>query len=46
MKRLEKVTYEEVMKLASVLYNPQDWSWVGLGPRHLIKEDSLCQEIC
>ncbi|HHT67647.1 MAG TPA: insulinase family protein [Firmicutes bacterium] len=46
MKRLEKVTYEEVMKLASVVYNPQDWSWVGLGPRHLIKEDSLCQEIC
>ncbi|MCK9525600.1 MAG: insulinase family protein [Limnochordia bacterium] len=46
MKRLADVTYEDLMELASIVYDPEKWSWVALGPRQLVKEDVLCQTIC
>lgn len=36
---IEQVEYEDLLELARLIYNPQTWSWVGLGPRHLIKEE-------
>ena len=46
MTQIEQVAYDDLMDLAQVVYSPQKWSWVALGPRHLVKEDELCQKIC
>lgn len=39
MSHIDQVKYEDLMELARLVYNPQNWSWVGLGPRNLIKEE-------
>lgn len=46
MNRIEQVTFEDLMELATLVYDPEKWSWVGLGPRDLIEEDVPCQAIC
>jgi predicted Zn-dependent peptidase len=46
MERIERVSYDDLMELASIIYDPEKWSWVGLGPKHLVKEDVSCQKIC
>ncbi|HBG01976.1 MAG TPA: hypothetical protein DDW87_10445, partial [Firmicutes bacterium] len=46
MDRIEGVSYRDVMELAQLVYNPQAWSWVALGPRNLVKGDVQCQKIC
>lgn len=46
MQQIEQVTYEELMELARIVYDPSKWSWVGLGPRHLIKETIPCKKTC
>lgn len=46
MERIEAVTYDELMELAQTIYDPEKWSWVGLGPRHLVKEEVSCQKTC
>lgn len=44
--QIDDVMYGDLMDLAQLVYNPQEWSWVGLGPRDLIEEDVLCRKIC
>jgi len=46
MNRIEAVTLTDFLELANTVYNPEEWSWVALGPKHLIKGEQLCQKIC
>lgn len=46
MSRIEQVSYEDLMELATVVYDPRKWIWVGLGPRDLIEEGVPCLAIC
>lgn len=46
MAEVDQVEYAELMELAKLIYNPENWSWVGLGPGHAMKEDLPCQKIC
>ncbi len=46
MVRIEEVAFADLMELAKLVYNPQTWSWAGLGPRQFVKEDLPCQKIC
>lgn len=39
MERIEQVSYDDLMELARITYDPEKWSWVGLGPKHLVKGD-------
>ncbi len=46
MNRIEQVTYDDLMELSANVFDPQSWTWVGLGPGKLIEEDVPCQAIC
>lgn len=46
MVAIEQVGYERIMELAQTIYDPEDWSWVGLGPKLRVEEDVPCQRIC
>lgn len=46
LSKIEAVEHPELLRVAAEVYDPQAWSWVGLGPRHLVKEDVLCRQIC
>ena len=43
---IEAVQHEELLRVATTVYDPQSWSWVGLGPKNLVEEDILCRKIC
>jgi len=46
LSRIGTVDHNELLKVGNKVYDPQEWSWVGLGPKDAVKEDILCRKIC
>lgn len=44
--QVEGVQHQEVQDLAASICEPSLWSWVGVGPRQLLKEEIRWQKIC
>ena len=36
----------ELGELAKAIYTPDHWTWVGLGPSELVREDATWKRIC
>lgn len=46
MEKIDQVQYAELVELAKAIYNPDHWTWVGLGPSELVREDATWKRIC